>query len=110
MRKAFIQLSKKKLDAMIEEATVDCYNESEQAGGWFTMIENNLKIPFEAQILGVSVAVERIDMNRNDEIVAICRREKYRQAVPILDLPLPSPLPAGAEWIEAYRYWSKGNT
>src|SRR3989344_2444719 len=102
MRKAFIQLSKKKLDAMIEEATVDCYNESEQAGGWFTMIENNLKIPFEAQILGVSVAVERIDMNRNDEIVAICRREKYRQAVPILDLPLPSPLPAGAEWIEAY--------
>jgi len=25
--------------------------------------------------------------------------------LPLLDLPLPTPLPAGAEWIEAYRQW-----
>jgi hypothetical protein len=44
-------LSKVKLEAMIEEATVEFYND---------------------------------------------------------DLPLPSPRPAGAEWIEAYRRWSGG--
>lgn len=27
------------------------------------------------------------------------------QALPILELPLPSPPPEGAEWIEAYRQW-----
>jgi hypothetical protein len=104
------QLSKKKYDAMVEEATVDCYDEYEQLAGWLTMIEENLKVPFETRFLGITVSVERIDMNRQGAIVAICRREKHRQSVPILDLPLPSPRPAGAEWVEAYRRWSKGNT
>jgi hypothetical protein len=27
--------------------------------------------------------------------------------IPILDLPLPTPPPGGAEWIEAYRHWLK---
>jgi hypothetical protein len=56
----------------------------------------------------VTVSVERIDLTRRDEIVAICRRGRKRQAILILDLPLPDPPPAGAEWIEAYRYWTKG--
>jgi hypothetical protein len=37
--------------------------------------------------------------------VAICCRDQVRQAIPILDLPLPTPPPVGAEWIEAYRHW-----
>jgi hypothetical protein len=51
----------------------------------------------------------RVDISRNDEIVAFCRRGKYSQAVSILNLPLPSPPPVGVEWIEAYRRWSVGN-
>jgi len=52
--------------------------------------------------------VERIDMNDADEIVAVCRRGRKRQRVPILDLPLPEPRPRGAEWIDAFRRWAKG--
>ncbi len=52
--------------------------------------------------------VERVDLSEADEIVAVCRRGKSRQRIPILDLPLPVPRPAGAEWIEAYRYWARG--
>ena len=33
------RLSKERLSEMIEEATVDAYDESEQASGWYTMIE-----------------------------------------------------------------------
>lgn len=40
---------KVRLDAMIEEATVDCYNEDEQLTGMFTMIEDNLALPFETR-------------------------------------------------------------
>ncbi len=90
---------------MIEEATVDCYNESEQVTGWFTMIEDNLEVPFEMTVLGVQLTVERVDLNRSEQIVAICRRGHEHQSLPILDLPLPTPPPGGAEWIEAYRRW-----
>jgi len=90
---------------MIEEATVDCYNESERVTGWFTMIEENLAVPFDTVVLGVPVTVERVDLDKADQIVAICSRGHDRQHLPILDLPLPSPPPEGAEWIEAYRHW-----
>jgi hypothetical protein len=35
-----------RLDELIEEATVDCYDEEEQATGFFTMIDENLASPF----------------------------------------------------------------
>ncbi len=90
---------------MIEQATVDAYGESEQITGWFTMIDENLAVPFETTVLGVSVTVERVDLNASEQIVAICRRGRNRQSLPILDLPLPNPPPVGADWIEAYRQW-----
>lgn len=93
--------------ALIAEATVDAYNESEQLVGFYTMFEEHLDMPFEATILDVSVIVERVDVTDDDQIVAICRRGRSKQAVPILELPLPTPRPAGAEWIDAYRLWSK---
>jgi len=100
-----LRISKARLEEMIEEATVDCYNESEQITGWFTTIDENLAVPFETTVLGVPVTVERVDLNRSEQIVAICARGRDRQSLPILDLPLPAPLPGGAEWIEAYRRW-----
>lgn len=98
-------MSKTQLDAMVEEATVDCYNESEQVTGLLTVIEDELKVPFTTQVLGVDVKVERVDLTGEDQIVAICSREKLRQSIPLLDLPLPTPPPKGSEWIEAYRHW-----
>jgi hypothetical protein len=101
----FPAIPKARLAEMVEEATVDCYNESEQATGWLTMIEDNLAVPFEAVVLGVAVTVERIDITETDEIVASCSRGGHKQSIPILDLPLPSRFPDGWEWIEAYRQW-----
>ena len=100
--------SKTKLDALVEEATVDCHDEDEQRTGFLTMIQDNLRLPFETTILGVPVQVHSVDFNKGGEIVAYCVRGRDRQAVPILDLPLPSPPPKGAEWIEAYSHWAAG--
>jgi hypothetical protein len=101
-------LSKKELEALIEEAIVDAYGESEQATGFFTMLEEHLKIPFETQVLGVTVTVAKTDLNERDDIVAICCRGPERQTLPILDLQLPDPPPDGWQWIEAYRHWARG--
>ena len=103
-----VRLSKARLDELVEEAIVDCYNESEQVTGLYTMIEGNLAVPFETTVLGVPVTVVRVQLTLRDEIVAVCRRAGTRQTVPLLDLPLPSPPPAGSEWIAAYRHWLRG--
>lgn len=90
---------------MIEQATVDAYGDAEKITGWLTMIEENLGVPFETKVLSVPVTVERVDLDRDKQIVAICRRGLARQSLPFIDLPLPTPLPDRAEWIEAYRRW-----
>ena len=101
------KLSKDDLERMVEEATVDAYGESEQVCGFYTMLENDLELPFNTAVLGAEVAVERIDLTDDDHIVVVCRRGREQQRLPILDLPLPEPPPKGWEWIEAYRHWAK---
>lgn len=102
------KLSRKALDGMVEEATIDAYGESEQIGGFFTMIEEYLHVPFTATVLGVEVVVKKVDMIEDEEIIAVCHRGTYKQRIPILELPLPAPPPEGAQWIAAYRYWQGG--
>ncbi len=103
------RLSKSELDRLVEEAIVDCYNESEQATGLYTMIEENLQLSFQTEVVGVRVTVTGVDITEDDQIVAICERGGFRQKVPILELPLPTPRPAGSEWIEACRHWARSN-
>ncbi|MET8179969.1 hypothetical protein [Streptomyces sp. NPDC005336] len=94
------------LEAMIEEATVDAYNDDEQLTGLFTMLEEHLGLPFTTALLGGEVTVAGIDLTPDGRIVALCSRGGMRQSIGILELPLPSPAPEGAEWIEAYRHWA----
>jgi hypothetical protein len=71
------------LDELIAEATVDCCNESEEVTGIFTLLEENLEVPFTTTLLGVEVTVK------------------------VIDLPLPEPKPKGTESIDAYRRWAR---
>jgi hypothetical protein len=52
-----------RLDALIEEATVNAHDESEQKGGLFTMLENHLVVPFSIEVLGTTVTVETIELS-----------------------------------------------
>jgi hypothetical protein len=69
-------LSKARLKELIEEAAVDAYGEEEQPGGFFTMIEEHLALPFRVKVLGVDADLEKVDMTLDGQIVAICRRGK----------------------------------
>jgi hypothetical protein len=99
--------SEQHLEALIEEATVDCYDEEEQTTGLFTMIEEHVALPFRTAILGREAEVVSIDMGEDGRLVAVCRAGRHRQSIALVDLPLPSPRPAGAEWIAAYRLWAQ---
>ena len=98
--------SRAKLDEMIDEAIADAYREPEQTVGFFTLLEDRLKLPLNNKVLGISVTVERLDMTEEERIVAGCLRGKARQRVPILDLRLPCSAPEGREWIEAFHRWA----
>lgn len=95
-------------DLWISANACQLVDHSEQATGWYTMLEGHLALPFEATMLGVLVNVVALEVRGDNGIVAICTRGRERQSVPILDLSLPSPRPEGVEWIEAYRHWVEG--
>src|SRR5438445_11254198 len=60
------RFSKAKLEGLVEEATIDAHGETEQAGGLFTMIEENLRVPFSTTLPGVEVTVKRIEVTEGD--------------------------------------------
>jgi hypothetical protein len=62
-------LGKARLEALVEEAIIDAYGESEQRVGLLTMLEETLAVPFTMDILGVPVRVERVGSQR-------CRRDR----------------------------------
>jgi hypothetical protein len=101
-------LSKAKLEALAEEAVVDAYGDEEQTVGFFTVIEEHLALPFSVSIMAVEAVAKKVDLTRDCQIVAVCKRGGVNQRVEILDLPLPKPIPAGAEWIAAYSHWRRG--
>src|SRR4051812_26517337 len=100
------ELSTAELDALVEQATVDAYDEYEQRSGFHVMIADHLAVPFETNVLGVEVTVKKIDLLPGSGLVAICVHGRHRQAIGILDLPMPTPRPDGSEWIDAYRRWA----
>ena len=99
--------SREQLERLIEDATVDCSNESEECTGLFEMIHEHLEIPFVTTVLGVAVKVTAVDITDDDQIVAVCRRGHDLLRVALLELPMPDPRPTGAEWVDAYRHWAR---
>src|SRR5258708_35703560 len=89
---AVAELSQADLDELVEEAIVDAYGEDEQLTGFYTMIEENLALPFTTRVLGVEATVAGSDLP-DCGVVAICVRAPRRQSNPILHLPLRDPDP-----------------
>lgn len=108
------QRSGAELDALIEEATVDTYDEVEAVNGFLAIIDEHLDVPFTTTVLGVEVNVVEIRLTNDSRMVARCVRNGLRQDIRnglrqdigLAELPLPQPPPAGAHWVDAYRRWS----
>jgi hypothetical protein len=94
--------------AMIEEATVDCYDEYEVFAGMLTTLEDRLAFPFEARVLGETVEVIGLDTQQSSErrgMVAQVRRGGRQYTVALADLEAVEEGSETSEWLAAYRYW-----
>lgn len=102
--------NKIKLEKMADEATVDCYDEYEQFSGWACTLEDELPLPLKCIIFGGDAIL--VDVNLDDgglSVLGIIIKDKNKIRIPIQDVIAADKKAKGLEWIEAYRYWVKGN-
>ena len=100
---------KERLWELIEEGTVDCYDEDEQHSGMLTMIEDNVVCPFPAKVIGEEVTVVELGWPRSGYgLMAVCERGGKQHRVDVTTLEFSEPFTEGYEWIEAYLLW-RGN-
>ncbi len=95
-------------EAMIEEATVDCYNEYEEFTGMLATLEDRLEFPFQAWVLGEAVEVIGLDEKQSSErrgVVAKVHKGGRRYTVALADVEAMQKDTETAEWLAAYRYW-----
>jgi hypothetical protein len=100
------------------EIVVDCYNDYEQAAGWYCYLENQLQFPFTATCsatraispLKLKDEVEVIGMPSEDEcgreMFVTIRWEKDGLAVPLSQLkPSRSTHEQTKQAVEDWHYW-----
>ena len=106
MAKKAADKDRTRLRALIEEATVDCYAESEEHMGLMNMIEENVVCPFPAKVIGEPVEVVELRApEAGFGLDAVCRYKGKDYRIDISSLEWPKKKPDGFEWIEAYQSW-----
>ena len=61
---------------MIGAAVVDASTDDEQLLGLFTMIEENLAVPFDTRVLGVEVTERKVDLRAGEVVAVVAGGEK----------------------------------
>jgi Calcium binding len=105
MARRKLEKDRERLQALIEEATVDSYGEEEQLTGLWTMIEDRVVCPFRAKVIGEEVKVTGLEWNGGEVFYAVCERKGKKHRVDLSSLEWIEPHPEGFEWIEAYCAW-----
>jgi hypothetical protein len=106
MAKKSADKDRARLRELIQEATVDCYDDSEQHMGLMNMVEENVVCPFKARVIGEEVEV--VELRAPDAgfgLDAVCRYKGKDYPIDVNSLEWPKSKPEGFEWIEAYLAW-----
>jgi hypothetical protein len=101
-------MDEKRLEALLEEAIIDCYDEEEQFTGVLITLDESLQFPLQAKVLGQVVEVIGLDQARSSlrrGILATVRTGDQESRFPLLELEFINPDPTSAEWLAMYRYW-----
>jgi len=96
----------RKLRALIDQATGDSVDESDEHAGLLSMIREEVACPFFVRVAGEDAECLRFEWPRNGYgLNAVCKSKNKTQVVDIGALEWRDPLPKGHEWIEAYFAW-----
>jgi len=101
-------MDKAELEALLEEATVQCYDEEESFWGLFCTLKGRLSFPLQARALGEAVTLVGLDENDSDPqagVMARVQKGDQERTVALAELEPLNPDPVSAEWLAVYRYW-----
>jgi hypothetical protein len=97
---------RKKLRALIDQATSDSVDESDEHAGLLSMIREEVACPFRARVAGEDVECLRFEWPKNGYgLNAVCKSKAKTRVVDISMLEWMEPRPKGHEWIDAYFAW-----
>ena len=97
-----------RLQALIDEATIDCYDEEEQFWGMLAVLDSELNFPLAGTLIGEQLALIGTDGNASSSHRGIVARVLYKDqvySVSLADLQITGADSRSAEWVAAYRYW-----
>lgn len=104
---ASASLDHSRIRALIDEATTDSNDESDEHAGLLSMIREEVVCPFPARVQGEDVDCVRFEWPKKGYgLNAVCRTSRGKmRIVDITLLEWHEPRPGGYEWIEAYFAW-----
>jgi hypothetical protein len=94
------------LDQLIEEITVDCYDEDEQLMGFENAFDEDASFPCPGIVVGEEVQV--LHFRRSDgrrELTATCQRNGKRYEIALLDVDVNAD-PATTRLLAASHRWA----
>ena len=103
--------SEEELDRMIDEATVDCYDEYEAFMGVVYYLADKMSFPFRAKWLGDVVEVIGIDDEESGfekEVMAQILTETDEYTVGLDELESMPDDTGNSKCLEMYKYWIRG--
>ncbi|MFN0121344.1 MAG: hypothetical protein ACKV2V_12670 [Blastocatellia bacterium] len=101
--------SRADLMELIEEGTVDCYGVDEEHSGMLTVVQDNVDVPFQARVGPDKVTVTELDFPKSGlGMTIVCERNGKKLRTDLTALDFIDPLPAGYEYIEAFKLWQEG--
>lgn len=93
------------LDSLIDEITVDAYDEDEQLMGFQNAFDEDANFPCPGTVVGEEVEVLSVSVgDHRRELVATCKRGNRNYDVALLDIALHAD-PATSRLLAAYRRW-----
>ena len=103
-------ISKERLQELLDEAIVDCYDEEEELMGVLISVDENVAWPLPVQLAGAKVEVLGLDESASNPrrgIVARIRRDGKEYRASLSDLTFGETDESSAEWLAMYRWWAE---
>lgn len=94
------------LDSLIDEITVDCYDEDEQLQGFENAFDEDATFPCTGTVIGEHVQILHVGQaTGRRELTATCQRHGRRYEIALLDIDISAD-PDTSRLIAAYRRWT----
>ncbi|MEJ7594384.1 MAG: calcium-binding protein [Planctomycetaceae bacterium] len=102
-------LDPKAIEESREDACVDAYDEYEQHTGFMTALEEELKFPFSAKVLGDNMTVVGMEWPEDSEfgLDLVIERNGDKHRIDARSVELVQPLPEGHLTLAAYLQWRR---